>query len=342
MIATRLARAATLCVFLLAPAYGRAEDAVLTVDLDYSAAPTCPSAEAFKDIVSARLGYDAFRAGAPDRVVAHIDPVGRAFEGRIEWRDAKGTWQGDRTFPSRSEDCDELARAMAFALAVQVQLLMTTGGAEHTAASPPEESATTEAAKPPPAAPEQKPPSREERAPLVTPSEPTPRPSARPAALHLGVGGSAGFGISSSMVGAGRAFGSVAWPFFAIELAAELGLPATVRRSDGAGFSHYELLASLAGCGSLQRWSACLVGKVGQLRISGKDIEEPTSSSGLFAQTGIRLALMQPLGRRAFVATRAEGLVTLTRWSVSLDQIQVWTCPRFAGTVGLDVGVRFQ
>jgi hypothetical protein len=42
------------------------------------------------------------------------------------------------------------------------------------------------------------------------------------------------------------------------------------------------------------------------------------------------------------VAARAEGLVIVTRWRVTLDQYPVWTSSRFAETLGIDVGVRFQ
>lgn len=343
MIASRFARVAPLCVALLVPVSARAEDAALAVDLDYSAAPTCPAVDEFKGTVIDRLGHDAFRTGAPDRVVAHIVPIGRAFEGRIEWRDAEGKWQGDRTLPSRSEDCRELARAMAFALAIQIQLLMNTRTSQDTVAAPPAEDAAPETTKTLPSPSVASPPPQKE--PVVPePSEPeaNPSPPARRPALHVGVGGSAGFGISSSTIGAGRAFGTIAWPFLSLELAAELGLPATLRRSDGAGVSHYELLASLAGCGSVRWWSSCLVAKVGQIRLAGQDIEAPASPKGPFAQAGLRVGVMQPLGSRAFVTARAEGLVTLTRWRVTLDQIPVWTSPRFAGTLGLDVGVRFQ
>ena len=39
----------------------------------------------------------------------------------------------------------------------------------------------------------------------------------------------------------------------------------------------------------------------------------------------------QGLGRRAFVSAHVDGLVNLTRWTATLDQVQVWTAPRAAG-----------
>jgi hypothetical protein len=344
MIASRLARAAAICIAVLAPATSRAANAPLAVALEYSAPPDCAEDGEFKSIVIARLGYDAFREGATDRVIVNLALHGRTYEGHIEWRDAAGKWQGDRTFPSRSNDCRELTRAMAFALALQIQFLAFVGSAsDASGAPPPAPAATTAAPGPPPAPPASVPPARQERtAPELTKSTEKPAGPASAPEFALGIGGAAGFGISSSMVELGRVFGSIAWPFLSLELAAELGLPANVRRQDGAGFSHHELLASLAGCGTVGRWSGCLIAKGGELQIAGRDIEAPASRSGPFLQTGLRLGVMQPLGHHAFAAARAEGLVTLTRWQVTLDQALVWTSPRLAGTLGLDVGVRFQ
>ena len=58
-------------------------------------------------------------------------------------------------------------------------------------------------------------------------------------------------------------------------------------------------------------------------------------------ETGARVALIQRLGRRVFLDAHAEGLAILTRWTARLDQVPVWTAPRFAAAVGIDTGVRF-
>ena len=57
--------------------------------------------------------------------------------------------------------------------------------------------------------------------------------------------------------------------------------------------------------------------------------------------TGLRAGATQGLGRRAFLAVHADGLVNVTRWTVRLDQVPVWSAPRFAATVGADLGMRF-
>src|SRR4051812_11079394 len=116
---------------------------------DYTAAPGCPDTEAFEAVVRGRLGYNPFRANANERVIVRIDAAGRALEGRIEWRDAAGGWIGEQIFPSRTGDCGELARAMGFALALQIQLMATTAAAPGAEATPP----ASKVATPPAAAP---------------------------------------------------------------------------------------------------------------------------------------------------------------------------------------------
>jgi hypothetical protein len=336
-----LACAALLCVPLLGQTEARADTVPLAVAFSYAAVPDCPEASEFKAIVIGRLGYDPFREDAPPHVTVHIASRAPAFEGRIEWRDAEGNWAGDRTFPSRSNDCRELARAMAFALALQIQLSASTRAPPGSITTPPAETGRTVEAQAPPPAPPATPEAPSKQPDVPAPHQAAAAPDRGPrSVLAVGAGVSLGFGVSSSALPLGRVFGRIAWPHASLELAAEAGLPTNERRADGAGFSQQELLLDVAGCGTLARWSACLLAKGGVIRIVG-DIDEPASPWGPLLQAGLRLAVMQPLGRRVYVAARAEGLVIVTRWRVSLDRDPVWTSSRFAETLGIDVGVRF-
>lgn len=336
-------RGALVCAVVSIPLLARAEPpaaaAPLAVALEYEATPSCPDVDEFKTVVMGRLGYDPFREGAPDRVLVHIAPSGRTVEGRVEWRNAAGKWTGDRTFPSRNDDCRELVRAMGFALALQIQLLAIVSAPQRSGAAPDETN------RPPPAAPPPAPPpvtTAPPPRPVASVTDTTKPPGRGPGpALALGAGASVGFGLSSSAVPLGRIFGSVAWPHAALELAGEIGLPETTRRADGAGFSQQLLLASAAGCGAYERWSACLLAKAGEIRIVGLNISVPASPSGPIFEAGLRVGLMQRLGRRAYLAGHAEGLTNVTRWRVTLDSVPVWTAPRFAATLGVDAAVSF-
>ena len=79
----------------------------------------------------------------------------------------------------------------------------------------------------------------------------------------------------------------------------------------------------------------------GAVRMAGEDIDRPTSASvPIVASRAFEPASRQRLGRRAFLSAHADGLVNLTRWTGSLDQVPVWTAPRFAAALGVDAGVQ--
>jgi hypothetical protein len=178
---------------------------------------------------------------------------------------------------------------------------------------------------------------------IAPPAPPPPAPDAGSGpALAAGAGAAAGIGLSPDVTAVGRVFGSVSWSRVAVELAGEASAPSTLRRTDGAGFSHRVLLAGVAGCGLLSRWSGCVLAKIGEMRVTGDGVDTPATSSGLILQTGLRLAVTQMLGRRAHLLAHADGVALLTRGVVTLDGMPVWTTPRLAATIGLDFAVRFR
>jgi hypothetical protein len=300
-------------------AYGRE----VAAQLDYAAAPGCPVAGDLEAVVAARLGYSPFRPDASERVVVRIEAPGQALEGRVEWRNAAGQWMGERTFPSRSRNCGELVQAMGFALAVQVQLM----AAESFGSQPPAAPAVIEA---PPATP----PVDARREIRVSPPESGP-------IIALGAGASVGIGLAPSAIAVLRLFGGVAWSRVAVELGAELSVPSTLHRTNGSGFSEQILLGSLAGCGLRPPWSACLVTKAGEVRVAGEGVDFPARSSGVLVQAGLRLAATYVIGRRVHISAHADGLAMVTRGVVTLDAMAVWSTPRVAADLGVDVGVRF-
>lgn len=116
-------------------------------------------------------------------------------------------------------------------------------------------------------------------------------------------------------------------------------MPTTTRRSDGAGFSQQHLLASAAACTMLTPWRACLLAKGGEVRMTGQDIDLPTSAVVPLVEAGFRVGIVQRLGRGFFVDAHADGLVNVIRWTGTLDQVPVWTAPRMAAVVGIDLGI---
>jgi hypothetical protein len=322
-------------------AQSNAEKRAFDVALEYAPFPECPEEAELKDIVTGRLRYDPFREEAPNRVFVSIGLRNGALEGRVEWRDRAGNWTGDQAFPSQAADCRELVRTLGFALAVQIHLLAVQDGFEPpSSAAPPDGEATTSAATQPRDLVKPSRAADESHSPGGKRSFPGHVRGSR-ATFSLGAGASIGGGLASSVIPLARLFGRVDWPYASLELGGEVSAPSTTRRSDGAGFSQHALLVTAAGCGTRDPWSLCVLAKGGVVRVEGRDVDVPASRSGSIFLTGLRAGARQRLGSAAYLELRAEGLVNVTRWTVTLDQLPVWMAPRFVETLGLDLGAFF-
>jgi hypothetical protein len=337
--AQRLVCAGAISVAILGAGEGLVRAAAFTVGLEYSAARGCPDAAELEALVTARLGRDPFSDQALDHVLVRLTLQGGSMDGWIEWRDSAGTWAGDQTLAVSGTDCHRLARAVGFALAVQIQFLTKTSaaGPDANVAPPPPEVETAPPVVVPPAAIASK--AQLSGAPAAKNGSPSPASRSGPM-FAAGAGPSIGFGMSSAPVLLGRLFGAADWQHVSLELAAEVSQPATTRRSDGAGFSQQLLLASAAGCAVITRWRACLVAKAGEVRMAG-EINHPASAQAPVVEAGVRIGVVQRVGQRVFLTARADGLTNLIRWTARLDRVPVWTAPEFAAALGVDAGFRF-
>jgi len=329
------------CAPRLATAQEKARASPLYVSLEYEAPDHCLSTQEFSAIVKKRLGRDPFADTAPDRVSAIVSEIGDVLSGDLVWRDQRGKSTGQQHFPSSTHHCSQLIEAMAFALAVQIQLLETEAAAKEESVSPEVARAPTPAASTPP--------EKSKPAPPEPPSPPdqsnhssSPKGPGRAGTWLLGAGGGLAFGMSSRVVPTARFFVGLRWTALALEFGLEGGAPTITRREDGAGFSQWHLLSSAAGCALFEPLSVCALLKVGTVQVSGRDVDVANDTAGALAQSGLRLALGRQLSSRTLLSLRADGLVNLTRWSVALDQLQVWRAPPLAFDAGLDFAVFFQ
>jgi hypothetical protein len=152
--APRSRAAFLLALALIAPTRAHAAGEI-QVRMDYQADPAlgdCPSAGDFAEAIVRQLGRDPFRDRASRRVVVRLYPMNGRIGGRVEWRDANDEWEGERTFSSRNETCAQMARSMALATAIQIQLLarVEKDAAEKPASEPPPRPPITVEVKPPP------------------------------------------------------------------------------------------------------------------------------------------------------------------------------------------------
>lgn len=308
------------------------------VALEYDVAPTigCSDIDEFRSNVNRQLGYDPFRPSADRRVAVQIARTENGFTGLIKWSDADGRWVGDRRLSSRRSECNEIAANVAFAVAVQIQLLATLEPEKV-------EPSTPETA---PATPSATTPTSDTNATSVKRPEAADTSAAAPRRRSVfrfssGVGASLGLGIAPDVTGLGRIFASGRIDWFSLELSADAALPVTQDESKGSAFKLNRFAAGAAACGHVQAFAGCLTGTFGRLQAVGYGVDQPASPTGLFSQIGARIAATQDLGNGFFVSARGDGLVMLSPWAVTLNHTLVWTTPRIGGMIGLDFGVYF-
>jgi hypothetical protein len=286
----------------------------------------CPTAEEFQARVARQIGYDPFRPAADRRVAVLVGRKESGFDGRIRWSDAEGRWVGDRRLSSRRPDCADIAASLAFTVAVEIQLL-----AKLTRETPP--TIPPEHAAPPP------PQAQPSPAPTIIDVRPPPPPQ-EPSrlAVSVGLGPSLALGLAPEVTGLGRVFVAGRVARLSLELSLEAALPRERREVDGSGFSLERFAGGAAGCGHARWLAACLTATGGVLRVRGFGVDVPASPSGFFSQVGGRLSASFDLGSRCFATVRAEALVLLSSWTVTLNETAAWTTPRVGGLVGADLG----
>jgi hypothetical protein len=306
-----------------------------TVRLEYHADPQggCVSEDELRRMVTDQLGHNPFGGEAERRVAISIVKTDAGFQGRIVWTEADGRPVGQRLLSSRSHDCREISANMAFAVALQLQLVdrgEADLGAGLSSAEPPPAKTSDQGnrALPPRSVPSTAPPVGSGDTSLTRPR------------LAVGVGPALGLGMAPTATVFGRLFVSARLRRWSGELAADAALPVTQREADGSGVVVNALGASAAGCAHVSVASACLLGRLGWLRARGTGVDAPSTSWGHFSEVGLRLAASRELGRFT-VGVHADGLVMLSRWNVVLNDTVVWTVPRVGGLVGFDVAVRF-
>jgi hypothetical protein len=324
----------------------------IAVTLDYDIASGtggCPGVQEFRASVERQLGYDPFQSAAEHRVAVHIERKDLGFGGRIRWSDAAGHWVGERRLSSRRPDCGGIAASVAFSVAVQIQLMATLAAPmpAPTASAAPAPAmaadaglATATPTPPPPPNSVAKPPAPPTPAIPADSGEPQKEGARRWLRLAVGVGPSVAFGVAPETTGIGRLFVSGRTGWFSLELAADGALPVTQRQMTGAGFSLERFAAAAAACGHAGPIAGCVTGTLGRLQARGFGVDAPSSPAGGFSQVGARLVASRDLGRY-FVALRLEGLVMTSPSRVTLNQAAVWTTPRVAELLGMDLGAHF-
>jgi hypothetical protein len=354
-----------------------AADADFYVSLRYEidgSVRQCWNETAFRRSVARRVGYDPFREAASIDVSIRISGSARAVEGRVEWRNANGKGMGERRIVAEDGNCSKLLTEISFAVSLQIELLRpktpagggaapsTRGGNASSASAP--IPATVAAPPPPSPSPPSPPPASPPRAvpppatpkPEIAPAEKVRRQSedarleAEPEAarissswpLWVGIGPSLALGIAPSVTGSARLFFGVRHNDLSVEVGAEASYPSTERKWDGTGFRQSLIGGSAAVCGHHRAFSACVLGKASQVRVSGLGLDQPKSPTGFVAQVGLRFAATMDLGGPWSATAHIDTLGLLTPCTVDLNHFGVWDMPRLGALAGIDLSARFR
>lgn len=347
------------------------------VTLDYQVSPAatgCADGNGFREGVQRQLGYDPFREKAERRVSVRVSRGDSGYEGRIQWADARGRNVGERRLSTRRPGCTDILNNLTFAVAVQIQLLAAVAPPPAPPMSPPSESSSaptspvagsTTSSDRAPSPAEAHPPEEGVPAPSVaTPAAPSTAPDASPSSeadrvtlpaspappaptgtwsklqLTMGLGPSLALALAPRPTATGRLFvdGRVSW--FSVELSLDGALPVEQQETTGAAFSLHRFGAEGAACAHAHALAGCVTAGLAYLQASGSGVDAPRAPTGLGTQVGARVVATQQLGSRFFAALRAEGVFLPSRWTVTLNEIAVWSTPRLAALIGVDVGAR--
>jgi hypothetical protein len=308
-------------------------------------ADSCPDEAAFRELVAARLGHDAFDDQASHEVRVTIVAVGRALRASIEHVE-DGTVIAERSLRGSLPDCSELASTLALALAITIDPLAASG--------PPPAAATVEVAPPTTALPPTvavpaTPPvvdSSRDRSSLdaaIDRAAPHPLPRSERAflgiAFHLDLTGSF-FASPEPSVG-----GALGAQLFLGELASILaearavGMPVPHRGDRGESVV-WLTTGALAGCVGIDIFSGCAGIVLGATSARSSTVTEPTVVSTLYSAAEARAGIGVPLGAiaalRAHAALQVPFLVTET-W---IDDAVEWRSPPVSFSVSAGVSVR--
>ncbi len=310
-------------------ALAQGESPPLQIALEYQADPAlndCPSAAELSATVGKQLGFNPFVAaaiGGERRVKVMIERTPHGTEAHLQWCNERGESEAERSLTSESQGCAEIARGLAFAIAVRIQLRADVPARAPTA-SPPSRTPVSPAAP----APAQSRP--------VLPAAP------RAPLLVVGAGLVAENGLTPQSSPGLHAIGALAGPRISFVLSAEATAVSRLKLADGTGFTARELGAKFALCARIAALEPCAVGMVAQLSVRGLGVDRVYSSASPIAAGGARLLLLLPASPRFATLLQAEALIIATPRVVVLNGQDVWSTAHIAFDVSLDVGAIFR
>lgn len=326
------------------PAEGRAS---LTYERTQSA-EDCPSERNLRDRVAARLGYDPFReqSGRRVRVELRSKSGSPGYRARIELRSNGRSDPGVRQLETADANCTQFTRTLAFTVSVVIapsavgrvrmraprdarRAVMAGVLRVHDAV---DRGVSTQSA----AARAQREKSESKSVPPEgdeSSSEP-----ANPVEILGTLGGGIAVGTAPTPSPMARLSVEVARSRWAVRLWGRTEWP--TRSEVGAGLLVTSLnVGGVDLCGRLQSMFACGSAAIGQLRLSGDNLEDENSVGRLYAASGASMGVDIRLSRRLSARLQGRLYTTLVRTEAIVSDTVVWTTPPISGF--LSTALRF-
>lgn len=277
----------------------------------------CPAEATVRDAVAARLGYDPFRPAAERTVTARIQRVPGApvaLFAVVELRDAAGKVVGTRSLAS--QDCAELAAAMALAVSIAIDPLVLSR--PQPANLPPVVVLPLPAPPPPPPAP-----------------PPRPSPARRRVFVRARLGALATLGAAPTIIGGGfTAQVGLRVGLFSLGLEGRADVPVSAPVEGLGSVQTSLLLATLVPCLHFRFVAGCALASAGALQGSGAGISAPLQQTTFYAAAGARLGLEFQVHRLLWLTPHLDLQATLTRTTLRINGQEAWTTPPLSGALG--------
>ncbi len=158
---------------------------------------------------------------------------------------------------------------------------------------------------------------------------------------HVGLGALGTLGTAPRAAFGVTLHGGVRRGALSIALEGRADLPAAKRTASGGTVSSALLLGTLAPCFHRSMIVGCALVSAGALAGSSEGVTRPAQVTTPFAALGARIGVEVPLVSELSARIHADLLGGLTRTTLELDGLPVWTTPPISGALGAGLAWSF-
>jgi hypothetical protein len=295
-----------------------------TARLDYMRSPgaeACPDAQAVRNAITARLGYDPFRDPPAVLIIVEVSKAGAQLSASVRLVDARGNALGARELSSTGDDCSELAASLCLALSIAIDPLDRGRSGEAFEPTLPKHPARPLAPQPPPLP---APKAEEHRA----------TDEGWPAAWLLSAGPVGSWAVAPSLSAGFTVEARARWSHASLGLELRADVPTAAALLTGR-VSSALFGGALSGCFHYGPMGACGVFSAGALRSTSADFTDSRTVFSPHAAAGVRAAVEATIWGRWSVRATADLQFRLVRITLLVNDVAGWVSPPAFVSMGL-------